>query len=91
MTSRTALRRTYFSVIPWIVWLTGWERIVKFAVNNDSCLLVLAGDWLITSCEVNDAEPRVAKRDPAIRRNPVALSVGAAMVEALRRFLHHIG
>src|SRR5579872_4866188 len=62
---------------------------IEFAVNNDSRLFVLAGDWLIASCKVNDAEARMTKRNLAIRRNPVALSVGAAMVKTLGGLLHH--
>src|SRR6185312_584697 len=63
---------------------------VEFAVDDDPRLLVFAGDWLIAGCKVNDAEPRVTERDPAIRRNPVALTVGAAMIQALRGLLHHV-
>ena len=56
---------------------------VEFAVDDDVGLAVLAGDGLIAGGEVDDAETRVAEGDAAVGRYPVALAVGAAMVEAL--------
>ena len=61
---------------------------VEFAVDDDPGLFVLAGDRLISGCEIDDAEPRVAEGNAAVGRNPVALPIGAAMIEALGGPLH---
>ena len=49
---------------------------VEFAVDDDPRLFVLAGDRLISGCEIDDAQPSVAKGNPAVRRYPMPLPSG---------------
>ena len=44
---------------------------------------VFAGDRLIAGGQVDDAEPRMPEGNAAVGRDPMALPVGAAMIEAL--------
>src|SRR5262249_16508105 len=58
--------------------------VVELAVGHDAQLLVLAGNRLVTGRQVDDAEPRMSETDAAVRCDPAALRVGAAMEEAAR-------
>jgi hypothetical protein len=58
---------------------------VELAVHHDLQASVLVRDRLIAGREVDDGEARVAEPDPAMRRDPPALRVGAAMLEPKRR------
>src|SRR5262249_39052516 len=62
---------------------------VELAINDDPGSLVLACDRLIAGLEIDDAEPRMAKSNPAVRADPMALPVGAAVIEALSGTLNH--
>ena len=56
---------------------------IEFAVDHDPNLFVFACDRLISCCEIDDAEPCVPKTNAAVWRNPVALPIRTAMIEAL--------
>ena len=56
---------------------------VEFAVHHDVASFVLARDRLISGRQIDDAEPRVAKPNSLVGRNPVALAIGTAMIQAL--------
>ena len=56
---------------------------VEFTVDDDTGLFVLAGDRLISGREIDDAEPRVAKSNEAVRRYPMALPIGATVMKAV--------
>src|SRR5215472_16741316 len=62
---------------------------IEFAVDDDAGLFVLAGDRLISGGQINDAETRVTEGDAAVERQPVALPIGAAMIEPLGSPLQH--
>jgi hypothetical protein len=51
-------------------------------VDDDASALAFAGDGLIASCEIDDAESRMPECDPPVSRDPVALPVRAVMVKA---------
>lgn len=57
--------------------------VVELAVDDDVGAVVLRGDGLVAGHEIYDAEPSVAQSDVAIRRDPVALTVGTAVIKAL--------
>ena len=63
---------------------------VEFAIDDDARLAVLAGDGLISTAEIDDAQPGVAKRDAAVRRHPMAPSVRAAVMQATRGSLQRL-
>src|SRR5947209_19535505 len=64
---------------------------VKLAVHDDARATVLALHRLVPRYKVDDAEPRVSKRDSPVRCDPMPLSVRAAMKEALCCPLHDRG
>ena len=57
---------------------------VEFAVDDYVYSFVFVGDRLISSGEIDDAEAGVPQRDAVVGRNPMALTVRTAVVEALR-------
>ena len=57
---------------------------VELAVDRDVDALIFAGDGLIAGSEIDDAEARMPQGHPAVRGDPLALAIRAAMVEALR-------
>jgi hypothetical protein len=61
---------------------------VELAVDDNAGTFVLAGDGLVPCGQVYDAETRVAERDALVRRNPVALAIGPAMIQTLGGPLH---
>jgi hypothetical protein len=56
---------------------------VELAVDGDVDALVFAGDGLIASGEIDDAEPRVTQGNAAVGGDPVALPIRTTMVKAL--------
>ncbi len=60
---------------------------VKFAVHYDPYGFILIRDRLIACRKIDNAQSRVSKRHPAVRRNPMTLCVGPTMIEAPRRRL----
>src|SRR5215468_3831657 len=62
---------------------------VELAVDDNACALVFAGDGLVARGQVDDAEAGVTESDFPVRGNPLPLAVGSAVVETLRRPLHH--
>ncbi len=56
---------------------------VELAIDHDTCVRVFAGDRLIAGRKIDDAETAVTKADPPVGRNPQALSIRAAMPEAV--------
>src|SRR4029450_10315265 len=59
--------------------------VVELSVDDDVQALVLVGDRLIASMQVDDAEARMPETDTAMRRDPVSTPVRPAMVESPRR------
>ena len=57
--------------------------VVELTVHDDVELLILVGDRLVAGGEVDDAEPRVPHAHPSVRRDPLSLPVGAAVVQRL--------
>jgi hypothetical protein len=55
---------------------------VKFAVDDDGDRLIFVGDGLIAGRKVNDAQPGMTQRHPAVRRNPLTLRIRAAVMKA---------
>jgi hypothetical protein len=64
---------------------------IEFAIDDDPDFLVLVRNRLISGGEVDDAEPGVPQRNPAVGRNPVALAIGTAVIQALRRAWQNLG
>jgi hypothetical protein len=64
---------------------------IKLAVYDNAQPFVFVCDRLISGREVDDAKTRMPERSPTIRRDPVTLSIGTAMVEALGSFLDRPG
>src|SRR5437660_10419609 len=62
---------------------------VEFAVNDDPGAPVLARDRLISSCKVDDAEPRVPKGNSPVGCNPMALPIRAPVIKTLGSALHY--
>src|SRR5437773_6687981 len=58
---------------------------VEFAIDDDPCLFVLAGDRLIAGRKIDDAEAGMSERNPPVGGNPVTLAVGATMPETAGR------
>src|SRR5262249_30869148 len=56
--------------------------IVELAIDDDPGALVFVGDGLIAGHQIDDAEPRMAEADAPMWRDPGALPVGTAMMEA---------
>jgi len=55
---------------------------VEFAVHDDMDLFILVRNGLISRRKIDDAQTGVAEGDPAIGTDPIAETVGAAMIEA---------
>src|SRR6185312_10967655 len=55
--------------------------VVELAVDDDVGAVVLGGDGLVAGDEVDDAEASMSEGDAPIRRDPVVLAVGTAVVE----------
>src|SRR5437867_4810867 len=64
---------------------------VELTIHDDPKRFVLVRDWLISSRQVDDAQPRVSQTDSTVGRDPVALSVRAAMTETHCRLLQRLG
>jgi hypothetical protein len=64
---------------------------VELAVDDDVSAAVFAAHGLIAGGEVDDAETRMAQTYAAIMANPLALAVGAAVIETLRGALENCG
>jgi hypothetical protein len=64
---------------------------VELTVHDDADAAVLACYGLISSCKVDDAQPRTSESHSPVRCDPMPLSVGTAMIKALRRALHNGG
>jgi len=62
---------------------------IELPVHDNPRPLVLTRDRLITSRQVDDAESRVPKANPAVGGNPVPLPVGTTMIEGLCSTLHY--
>ena len=58
-------------------------KAIEFAIHHDPGAPVFARNGLVARRQVDDAETRVSERDPAVLRPPVALPIGAAMIETL--------
>ena len=56
-------------------------EVVELAVHDDVAPLVLVRDRLIAGHQIDDAEPGVAQSDSPVGRDPLALAVGAAVVQ----------
>jgi hypothetical protein len=55
---------------------------VELAIDDDPCPFVLAGDRLVSRRKIDDAEPRMAEADTAVRRDPIAPPIRATMMKA---------
>jgi len=55
---------------------------VELAIDDDSSPFIFARDRLISRFEINDAQPRMPKSSPAVWAYPMALPIGAAVMEA---------
>src|SRR5881396_3351734 len=64
---------------------------VELTIHDDPKHFVFVGDRLISSRQVDDAQPRVSQTDSTVGRDPVALSVRAAMTETHCRLLQRLG
>jgi hypothetical protein len=62
---------------------------IEFTVNDDTRSTVLARNRLISGRQINDAQPRMPKSNPPVRGDPMSLSVGSTVMQALRRSLHY--
>jgi hypothetical protein len=62
---------------------------IEFAVDDDPRPLVFARDGLVTGRKVDNTESSVPKRNPAVWRDPMSLTVWTAMVQALSSPLHN--
>ena len=60
-------------------------EVVELAVHDDLPPPVLVRDRLIAGHQVDDAEPRVAQPHPSVRRDPMPLAIGSAMVQSRGR------
>src|SRR5207244_5638021 len=63
---------------------------VEFAIHDDPKRFVFVGDRLISSRQVDDAQPCVPQTNSTVGRDPVALSVRAAMTETPGRPLQRL-
>jgi hypothetical protein len=57
---------------------------VKLSVDRDVDAVIFAGDGLIACGEIDDAEARMPQSNAAVRGDPTALAIRAAMEETLR-------
>ena len=55
--------------------------VVELAVHDHVEALVLVRDRLVARREIDDAEPRMAEPDPAVRRDPLPPPVRTAVME----------
>jgi hypothetical protein len=62
---------------------------VELTIDDNPGPVVLARDWLITGPEVNNTEACMTKSNPVVQADPMALGVGAAVMEALGCPLDH--
>ena len=69
--------------------------VVELAVHDHVDRLILVRDRLVARGEVDDREPRMPHANAPVRRDPLALAVGAAVVEgeggAAQRFARDRG
>jgi hypothetical protein len=59
-------------------------EVVELAVDDDVDPLVLVRDRLVAGPEVDDREPRMPEAHAAIRRDPLPVPVGPAVIERAR-------
>src|SRR5439155_22065306 len=63
---------------------------VEFTIHDDPKRFVFVGDWLISSRQVDNAQPCVSQTDSTVGCDPVALSVRTAMMETPCRCLQRL-
>src|SRR5215471_10555139 len=63
--------------------------VVEFAVNNNVLAPILAGNGLVSGREVDNAESCMTQSYLPIRRNPLPLSVRAAVIKSPGSLLQH--
>ena len=65
--------------------------VVELAVDDDVECLVLVRDRLVAGRQVDDAETRVPEADALMRRDPLLLAVGPAMVKRVCGTRENVG
>src|SRR5436309_15874545 len=63
---------------------------VEFTIHDDPKGFVFVGDWLISSRQVDNAQPCVSEADSTVWCDPVTLSVRTAMTKTHCRLLQRL-
>src|SRR5438552_6418461 len=64
---------------------------VELTIHDDPKGFVFVGDWLISSRQVDNAQPCVSEADSTVWCDPVTLSVRTAMTKTHCRLLQRLG